>query len=363
MLKLIEKSIKTTAVKITAAIWHKKIVIKSPINIKDYACILIYRPEKIGDLFVSLPLVTLMKRENPNLKIDALISPQALPLIDGDLRFNKIYIYRKKLLPDISTSFRVRKNNYDAIFDLVGSDSATAAMTALFIAKRRALKISIGKKKLAHYYDSNYEIFKDRHMIESTMRPLALFGIEYSRPDFFAPPHIGSQIRERAGKFIRDHALAQGTYPVGINISAGNKNRRWPENGFRLLLKKIIDSFPDMTPVIISSPEDYEKAKSLADSAAPQAIVIPAGLNLQEVFAFVAQMKLFISSDTSLIHIARSLQIPVVGLYIPFNDNYRRWGPLLQKEGVLVAGNDEAIDSITAEQVMSEIIKVLPVRA
>ena len=78
---------------------------------------------------------------------------------------------------------------------------------------------------------------------------------------------------------------------------------------------------------------------------------MPPGLSLLEVSALISRLDLLISPDTSLIHIARSFDTPVVGLYSRATKNFRRWRPYRQDDGAVVGDHHDNIYDITAEQV------------
>ncbi|MCX6826720.1 MAG: glycosyltransferase family 9 protein [candidate division Zixibacteria bacterium] len=357
-MKSIEHLFKKIVLGIANFLFNKKLAISDAIDITKVENILIYRPEKIGDLFVSLPLMAALKTAKPQMKIDIIISPTAYPLIAGDRRFHEIFLYKKSLWRDLVTARRIRKNNYDLIIDLVYFDSTTAAISVIYFSKKRAPKIAVGKKKFTRYYDLVYEIFEKRHMIESILQPLKLFGIFPASQDYFVSPHIDSAAKIRAQNFVAEFKLDHGSILMGINISAGERNRVWPIENYRALLNELRQKLPNLRPIVFAAPEDYEKAVTLTKDV-PKAVVIPPGLSLLGVSALIPHLGLFISSDTSLIHIARSFHIPVVGLYIPYNENFKRWRPLGQNYGVLVAPNNESIDKISLEAVVEEIRRVM----
>lgn len=357
-MKILERLLKKTVLSIASVLWNGKQGSMAIPALKDIKSILIYRPEKIGDLFVSFPLIAAFKRNNPNIQIDLLISRSAYPLIEGDERFRNIFVYKKSFWEDIKTARRAGKYQYDIIIDLVGSDSATAALTVLFLSKGRSLRIAVGKRNLARYYNFNFDIMPDRHMIESTLQVLKLWNINNQIEFILSPPTLQDEHKALAGSFINSLNLSSDEKTIGINISAGTRNRLWPQNYHVALIKMIKKNYPFFRIIIFTTPEDYSRAETLVENF-PEASIIPLGLSLLEASAILSKMSFFVSPDTSLVHIARSFGIPVVGLYIPSQDNYRRWFPIGQKGGVIVATDDYSIDRIAPEAVIKEMERVL----
>jgi ADP-heptose:LPS heptosyltransferase len=360
-MKVLERGIKKIVLSAAAIFWRRKSGPKQVPDLKGINSILIYRPEKIGDLFMAFPLIKAFLKINPGIQIDLLISPSAYPLIDGDKRFRHIFIYKKSLLADIKTALTIRKNKYDIIIDLVGSDSVTAALTVLYISKGRSVAVAVGKRNLAKYYDFNFGILPDRHMIESTLQVLDLWQIENKGDYILSPPVLRESDIKLADDFMKNLNLSPGEKSIGINISAGNKKRIWSQNNYIGLIKLIQIKYPSCKIIIFVVPEEYFHAQQLATDS-PGISIIPPGLTLLGAVAILSKIDYFISPDTSMIHIARSFAIPVVGLYLPAQENYKRWFPIGQKEGIIVAADDYSIDRITPEAVIKEMEKLAAVK-
>ena len=62
-----------------------------------------------------------------------------------------------------------------------------------------------------------------------------------------------------------------------------------------------------------------------------------------ELSGIVSKSKLVITPDTSLIHIASSFNIPVVGIYHNVDWNLKRFAPLSDKKAVLVSDEKNKI--------------------
>jgi ADP-heptose:LPS heptosyltransferase len=78
----------------------------------------------------------------------------------------------------------------------------------------------------------------------------------------------------------------------------------------------------------------------------------PEGYSIHEVSALLAGLDMLISPDTSLVHIARSFGVPVLGMYPRPEWNLNRWRPYGQAEGVVMSGDDGNIFDITPEQMI-----------
>jgi ADP-heptose:LPS heptosyltransferase len=357
-MKILERLLKKTVLSIASVLWNRKPGSMPIPALQDIKSILIYRPEKIGDLFVSFPLIAALIKNNPKIQIDLLISQLAYPLIEGDERFRNIFVYKKSFWEDIKTARWAGRYQYDIIIDLVGSDSATAALTVLYLSKGQSLRIAVGKRNLARYYNFNFDIMPDRHMIESTLQILRLWKIDDHAKFILSPPFIQDKHRALADSFMDGLNLSSDEKAIGINISVGDVRRLWRRRHYLSLMELIKKKYPFFRIIIFATPDDYIRGELLSKMI-PEVSVIPRGLSLLEASAILSKMSFFVSPDTSMVHIARSFGIPVVGLYIPSQDNYRRWFPIGQKRGVIITPDDYSIDRIAPEAVIKEMERVL----
>jgi ADP-heptose:LPS heptosyltransferase len=124
------------------------------------------------------------------------------------------------------------------------------------------------------------------------------------------------------------------------------------------LLQKIINEHPSLSVLIFAMPEERAQAEELKKKISTRVAIVPPGLSLTESSAVIEKLALFITPDTSLVHIARSLSVPVVGLYSRFMSNFILWRPYGQDDGAVVSNCDGNIFDIKPDQVYSAFKKV-----
>jgi ADP-heptose:LPS heptosyltransferase len=140
---------------------------------------------------------------------------------------------------------------------------------------------------------------------------------------------------------------------IGINLSAGQPNRKWQENSWISLL----EMFPSKRFVALCSPEDQEE-KLRIEQHCNQVIPSPPTRNLYEAGLIIAALKLLITPDTSLIHVASCSNTPVIGLYRKATQDISRFGPLLIPYEIVISETGEVSD-INVKMVSSALLKAL----
>lgn len=329
-----------------------------PLTIKT---VLFIRPEKLGDMIISLPVFHNLKRQYPHLALYTISSPRNIAVVRENENITHNYLYTKKPLHDIGMLRDVRRLKIDAVVDMICDDSVTALFLTQY-SSRSAWRIGVGKNRHRMYYDFNYEYRTEdgAHVIDNTLKLLTAFGIDTDQAEKYVPPTIPAASYQAADRFV---ASLNGNAPgdiIGINISAGRPTRVWPEDKTIALIQRLLDAYPDSRIVISADPKEHERAVTLAGEFAFRVDAVPSGLGLMDVAAIISRMKMLVTPDTSLVHIARSLQVPVVGLYTRFQKNFRLWRPYGQTTGAVISHNDYNIFDIEVEDVFQAALTLYP---
>jgi len=321
--------------------------------------VLFIRPERIGDMVVSLPAFQGLRNRFPHVHLALLASPRSMSLVEHDPRLDAVYVYRKNL-SDIGTLRRIRAQKYNVVIDMIHGDSVTALVYSQ-LAAPGAFRFGVGKAEHADFYDFNGmpEDVNTEHIVDVTLRLLAPFGIAPDEVNGFVAPYLRNGATERARQFVSSFRKDEARPLLGVNLSAGRPNRVWPTEKFSTLVRRLLDS--DLKPYIIVTmdPNERGRGEEVVQGLAASVALVPPGLDLIDVSAIVSKLDLLITPDTSLVHIARSFGVSVVGLYNGAMRNLYLWQPYRQPEGVVVSPHPDLITDITVDQVFDRVRKQL----
>lgn len=323
--------------------------------------VLFLRPEKIGDMVISLPVFDGLRRHFPHIKIAILGSPTNRTIIRDDPRFDHIYIYHKNPVRLLKVVFEMRRGDYDCVVDMIGNDSVTALFLSQLCARGRP-RIGVGKVKYRDYYDFNYDhrLGNTGHIIENTLKLLNAFGIDSDQIACYAEPYILPEASQKAKAFI--NSITNGdnrVFKIGYNMSAGSPTRIWAEEKAVELLKRILDYAPGFRIILFSVPAERHRAERLREKVGGRIDIVPDRLNFIEAAAIIRHLDVLITPDTSLVHVARAMKVQVVGLYSRYMKNFLLWRPYGQKTGAVVSGCDGNIFDITVDQVYSTFVNLV----
>lgn len=362
-LKPIEHWFKHQVVRVSTRLLKKGMTEFRPLDGREMNHVLLIRPEKLGDTVISFPVIDGLMQHFPHLKISLLTSPTSLPIVKADPRFEKIFLYQKKPLRDFRQLFAMRREKFDCIIDLICDDSVTALYLSQLCAPGKP-RIGVGKSRYADFYDFNYT-YRDGeagHVIDNTLKLLGAFNIDSDSVSGFAPPFINPVFKKQAAELMSQvwNGRAESGV-IGYNLSAGKPNRFWPLEKAKEMLGRVLAHDDSCNIMLLCMPAQRHDASWLCDKLGDRVHVIPDGWNILQASALIKELDLLISPDTSLVHIARSFRVPVVGMYPQFMRNFILWRPYSQEGGVVVSKRDE-IDSIAVDDLFDAYTKLYDVR-
>ncbi len=324
------------------------------LDVSQMKRVIIFRPDRLGDMVITLPLVDALKQFFPHLKISILASPKNIGLIKDDKRFDKVFLYSKNIWRLPGELLKVKKEKFDCIIDTVFEDSVTTLYLTHYCASGKPI-VGMGKKRFSRYYDLNFDN-TGGHIIDNTLKLVNAFGIDSSKAGGYTQPWLSQSDLERASKYFGSFGQP-GSYQfkVGLNLSSGAPSRVWQKEKWIDLISLILKIMPESQLILITVPAEKAFAENIKALFPERVHVVPDNLDILGVSAIIKNLDLLVTPDTSLVHIARAFHVPVAGLYTRFAKNFNLWHPYGMKEEAIRAVNEDNIFDITVAQVMDKI--------
>ena len=319
--------------------------------------VLIIKPEKLGDMVVILPMIDALRTVAPKTVVDLIAAPSGVAVVQDDPRFDTIELYRKNPLDDLKMIRRVRRYRYDVTIDMIDDDSTTGLLLSQFCSGS-ALRFGANKNRLAEYYDFHTDFHADPlvHSIDRALELLTFFGLKRDTLSGFAAPFLPRSARDRAGEYLKQQELS--SY-IAVNVSAGKRSRIWAEEKYIALIKNIQHDKPTVGVIVITDPSDRDRGETIVARLGHRAKHIPSGWSILDIAALLRQMTAVISPDTSIVHLARAFEVPVIGLYPHPEWVVKRWQPYGQEVGIVRSSDEGDIADISPDEVLAAFREVM----
>jgi len=338
--------------------------------------ILLLRFRRLGDIVLTTPAVSLLKRRFPEATTVYLVEEPFRRLVEGNPDIDRVIVVPGK--QNRRNFFRlireIRKTRFDALLDFHGGPRAS--WITLFSGAR--LKIGHAIKSKGFLYDRTApRRGKDvpLHSVETHAGLVRALGADFTKAEI--PPLVLPQIRPE--EKARVEALAAGiSLPIAIlHIGAGNAFRDWGEENHAALAARLLE-IPGLAVASIGGEGDrLRESRIAARLASPRFFPLCGRLNLIEIRELIARAAVFFGPDSGPMHLAASTETPIVAIFGPtLPELFGPWRPktdpaktvLLQSEldcrpcrqHECVSGDYRCIRAITPNRVFAATLPFLP---
>ncbi|MCK9572901.1 MAG: lipopolysaccharide heptosyltransferase II [Candidatus Omnitrophica bacterium] len=333
--------------------------------------ILIMRTDRLGDVILSTPVIASLRKFYPNSHIAFLCRPYTKEIVEDNPYLDEIIIYdkakeHKSILASIKFCFALRKRKFDTVFILNPNNRSNIIAFFAGIPERIGLNRKMGWLLTQPIEDRKHE--GKKHETEYTLDVLRAAGIPITEK------HICFTIKTESEKKINNllsmHGIKDNSLMV-IHPSASCPSKRWPEDYF-IKLVKLANEKTNLKVIVISAQDEKKFADRLVGEKG--VIDLRGILSISDIGALLKRSNLFISNDSGPVHVAASLNCPLISIFGRNDPGLSpvRWRPLGEKSFYIHKENSckkclahncvydfMCLKSITPEEVFTLVLKIL----
>jgi len=294
--------------------------------------LLIVRTDRIGDVVLSLPIASLIKKYYPDCKVSFLVRSYTESIVSNNPDINEIIILKEKgkkiaLTENIN---QIKMKNFDSALVVYPT------LPTAWIIFQTGIENRVGTGYRWYSFLFNHKVFQHRkyaehHELEFNIKMLAKFGIEESitKKDIKFNISVDSNSISKLKILLESNGWQQNKKLIILHPGSGGSSVDLPPKKFGELINKL--SLNENLFLIITG---SASEKSLTDklTAGTQVLNLTDELNLKELIALISLCNIFISNSTGPIHIASALDKYTIGFYPKIVEcSAQRWGPYSTK--------------------------------
>ena len=293
--------------------------------------ILILALSGIGDALMFTPALKLLRLSLPDAQIDALtMFKSAKDMYDRNPDLNNVYHFdfiNRGFLPSLKFIFNLRKK-YDVSINVYPSNRKEYNVINFLLGAERRAGVNYLRMNFRELgFLNNVGVTENDavHNVETNIKLIEkLLNKKFNeKPDLNFPLEESDKIF--AANFFQQFGISSDDLVVGFHPgSATLKNhikRRWEPEKFVQLGKKIIEE-KNAIILIFGGPEENELKQSIVNSIGSEKAIFVETENLPQSAAVLERCNVFVSNDSSMMHIASAVKRKVVAIIGPTNQNY-----------------------------------------
>lgn len=313
-------------------------MVNDPIPLEQVRRVLVIKLRHHGDVLLTAPVFSLLKKRAPHLEIDALVYADTAEMLSLHPAIRTVHTIDRRwktqgpwaqLRAEWRLLHTLRTQAYDLVIHL--TEHWRGAWLARLCAARWAVGPEIKargkrwKKAFSHRYGQPRN--PGRHVVESHLDALRRIGV-YPGPPESGERRLslvpGAAAEAGVDALLNTAGIAPGTF-IHIHPASRWFFKCWPVTSMVTLIRQL--QAAGHTVVLTTAPDPAELAMLEAIQAGlDRPVTAFAGtLSLKALAALTARARLFVGMDSAPMHIAAASGTPVVVLFGPSGE--KQWGP------------------------------------
>ncbi len=279
--------------------------------------ILIRGTNWIGDVIMSLPAVSSVRRAFPHARIAVLAKPwvaelyRACPDVDDVIIFQSPGIHNG-IGGKIRLAAQLRKERFDLALLLQNAIEAALIVWLARIPLRAGYNSDCRGFLLTHSVKRTRAI-RTIHQIGYYLEMVESLGFGTSGRAINIVP--GDEYSLPAKKILAEHNIKEEEILIGIAPGASyGPAKMWFPERFAAVADRLADEFSARI-ILFGSSGDRERTDLLQKNSKNPMINLAGETTLNEVIGLIQECDLFISNDSGLMHLAGALDIPLIAIF------------------------------------------------
>lgn len=324
--------------------------------------ILVTRTDNLGDVILTLPLLSEIRNVFPDYKITFLTKCFVTDLLKDYPSFDN-----HLSLESFTNFFSFLKFLKKEKFDIVINVFPRFSLALLFFLAGIKSRVGSGYRWFSFLYNNKlfqHRKFADKHESEYNIDLLKTISKEakYNKNFYF---HYSSDEKNILDNKIKNNLFSLSDEYIIIHPGSKKSAKDWSVENFKLYIKKFFEEFPNVKIVLTGIHSEENIILDIINSTPLEyknnLINLCSCLSLKELLILIDNSKLFISNSTGPIHIAGALNKNIIGFYpncAPMNET--RWKPLSHNAVIFKPANSsDDMNEIKVENVISETKKFM----
>ena len=316
-------------------------------KLNSFKSILTLRPDRLGDVVLSIPIYESIKRSLPQAQVTVLVQAGPAKILENNPFVDHIILFNPQM--PWKALRELKATNFDLAIVLNQIFSATATIMALF---------SGAPWRAGYANKENENIFNIRIPIPKVVKQEVEHNLDVLRymnfpiiakspvifPDAAMEKHIDNILKK-----IRSNP----NRPL-ILIKPGSRLEKWgwPLNKFKTLCAKIREKELGET-LLIKGPGEESLISSFLAGMDPPPKVLPR-LDIKELSYVIKKANLLICNHTGIMHVASAVKTSILAIFK--HGDVKRWGPYDVPHIIL---EERENDELTPDTVLKSVCTLL----
>ncbi|MGQ9818714.1 MAG: glycosyltransferase family 9 protein [Candidatus Kapaibacteriales bacterium] len=321
---------------------------------KNKLRIAILRLGTIGDLILSTPMFSYIKKKYPNSYLTLIVGKRNKDILSSNPYVDEIIEWNKSPFHLPKAIWTIKKKYFNFYIDPKDHFSRESLIICKIVRAETKIGYNLEGKLIFNVSIPSHQKNQGLHYTQIIFNSLFPLNISLKNSDFIPKPQlfINHESKVYVESFLKQ-IKCNGKFII-INISASNIKKMLP-------IDRLIDGLKNShfenlkICKILTFTKNHTKLASKILETFPQ--IIPfRSRRFNDIVALVYESKGVITPDTSIVHICSAFEKPLLAFYSGLDEFFTRFRPVNPNAITIRAEKgDEGLQTISSQQITSSI--------
>lgn len=319
----------------------------------DIKKIIVSRTDNLGDVILTLPLISQIKKNFPQARLTFLIKKYVHDLIKDYPGIDEFI-----LIDDLKSTSELRKyfkyNSFDLMFNVY--PRFEIALAAFFAGVK--IRAGTGYRWYSYLFNKrNHEHRKTAEKHEAVYNLNLLKTIVHTNNDFPVEFnfHVSNEEIRNLSEKLKEYVNLNSDFII-LHIPSKGSAAKLPKEKFIEYINRFSSQFKNVKVILTGVKEESDEIESVINKVQDKINILNfcGLLSLSELKVLIHKCKLFVSNSTGPIHIAGALDKNIIGFYphhLPASKS--RWRPLSKNTVIFEPAIEDDMNSISIDDVLT----------
>lgn len=320
--------------------------LKDAVDLTSISRVLLVKLRHHGDVLLTSPVFSVLKRYAPHLEIDALVYGETRDMLSQHPAIANVYSIdrawkRETPWARVGHEWRLlrqlRARRYDLLIHL--TESYRGALLAQWLAPR--VSVAQRYERRGRFWHGSFTHLysiptKPRHRVEIHLDALRRIGIYPALEERRLTLVPGPEAESSVDDLLHQSGLAHGQF-IHLHPTSRWLFKCWEIDKYAALITELQAAGERI--VVTAAPVEHELqfARAIVAGLRSPVIDLSGGLSLKQLAALTARAKCFVGVDSAPMHIAAAMGTPTVALFGPSGD--LEWSPWQVRANIVTSSH------------------------
>jgi heptosyltransferase-2 len=277
--------------------------------------VLVLQTSFLGDLVLTLPLITEIRRRFPVKKLTLVCTPAGHELLQDHPAIDEIIVDDKKKqhrgwrgLQKQAAILRQKQ------FTIALTPHKSARTAYLLYRSNIPQRVGFRQSRGWFLFQHRAERDPSRHDVERNLAMLEPLGVRVEDCARDIELVVPAELETSVAQKLRTLGVLDDKPAIGINPGSVWPTKRWWMEGFAELMGLVHAKF-DCQVLLFGGPEDADIAARLLERGSGATINLAGKFSLRELPAAIGRCQVFVTNDSGPMHIAVARNVPTAAIF------------------------------------------------